>query len=91
MENNAAVSAVAADPIQDAVVSALSKVLNKELTGVTAQTRLFEDLSLDSTSVLELLMVIEEDLGIEFDADGLQQEHFATVGSLSGYVREAGN
>jgi acyl carrier protein len=78
------------DHVQDAVVRALSKVLNRDLSGVTAQTRLFEDLNLDSTSVLELLMAIEEDLGVEFDPDGLQQHHFASVGSLSGYVREAG-
>ena len=82
-------TAVTADPVQDAVVRALSKVLGRDLHGVTAQTRLFEDLNLDSTSVLELLMAIEEDLGVEFDPDGLRQDHFASVGSLSDYIRDA--
>lgn len=83
-------STLTADAVKDAVVRALSKVLGRELPGVTAETRLFEDLNLDSTSVLELLMAIEEDLGVEFDPDGLQQHHFASVGALSGYVRDAG-
>ena len=84
-----AMTTVMADPVQDAVVRALSKVLGRDLHGVTAQTRLFEELNLDSTSVLELLMAIEEDLEVEFDPDGLKQEHFASVGSLSDYVRDA--
>ncbi|MEU0956506.1 hypothetical protein ABZ353_29865, partial [Streptomyces niveus] len=41
--------------IIDAIVVALSEVLRKELTDVTEETRLFDDLSLDSTSVLGLL------------------------------------
>lgn len=84
-----AMTTVTADPVQGAIVRALSKVLGRDLHGVTEQTRLFEDLNLDSTSVLELLMAIEEDLEVEFDPDGLKQEHFASVGSLSDYVRTA--
>lgn len=78
------------DPVVEAVVRALSQVLGRELPDVTTQTRLFEDLNLDSTSVLELLMAVEEDLSVEFDPDGLRQEHFKSVGSLSDYVRDAG-
>jgi acyl carrier protein len=81
---------VEGDPVEGAVVRALSRVLGRDLPDVTAQTRLFEDLNLDSTSVLELLMAIEEDLGAEFDPDDLRQDHFASVGSLSDYVRGSG-
>jgi acyl carrier protein len=81
--------AITADPVQDAIARALSRVLGRDLPGITAQTRLFEDLNLDSTSVLELLMAIEEDLEVEFDPDGLRQDHFASVGSLSDYIRDA--
>ena len=88
MEHTTAAMATA-DPVQDAVVRALSRVLGRELPDVTAQTRLFEELSLDSTSVLELLMAIEDDLGVEFDPEGLEQRHFESVGSLSDYVRDA--
>jgi acyl carrier protein len=78
------------DIVQTGIVRALSQVLNRDLPDVSAETRLFEDLNLDSTSVLDLLMVIEEDLGCEFDPDTLQQKHFATIGSLTDYVRSSG-
>jgi hypothetical protein len=39
-----------------AIETALSEVLEREVTGLTEDTRLFEDVHLDSTSVLELLM-----------------------------------
>ncbi|MET7482501.1 acyl carrier protein [Streptomyces sp. NPDC005538] len=71
------------------VVDALSEVLNRELPDADAGTRLFEDLGLDSTAVLELLMAVENRLDVEFDPDTFEQEHFASVGSLSTYIREA--
>jgi acyl carrier protein len=79
----------AGDPVLDAVVRALSRVLGRELPGVTAETRLFEELNLDSTSVLELLMAIEDDLSVDFDPEGLEQRHFESVGSLSEFVRDS--
>jgi acyl carrier protein len=85
MQNNTSI----VDTVEASIVAALAQVLNRELNDVTSDTRLFEDLNLDSTSVLELLMVIEEDLGCEFDPDTLQQKHFATIGSLTGYVRDS--
>jgi acyl carrier protein len=90
LDSDAPPTAVTADPVQDAVVRALSRVLGRELPDVTAQTRLFEELNLDSTSVLELLMTIESDLDVEFDPDALEPRHFESVGSLSDYVRDAG-
>jgi len=86
MEATTAQTAVTSADVQTAIVRALSRVLSRELPDVTADTRLFEDLDLDSTSVLEMLMAIEEDIQVEFDPDGLEQKHFATVGSLSAYV-----
>lgn len=79
-----------ADETYRSVIRALAEVLRRDLSDVGPQTRLFEDLNLDSTSVLELLMAIEEELGVEFDADDLEQSHFATVESLTRYVRNAG-
>ncbi|MFI5758921.1 acyl carrier protein [Streptomyces sp. NPDC051569] len=71
-----------------AVVAALSEVLGQELTGVTEETRLFDDLNLDSTSVLSLLMELEDGLDLEVDPDSLEQHHLESVGSLVGYVAE---
>ncbi|UED82943.1 acyl carrier protein [Streptomyces profundus] len=68
---------------------ALSAVLNKEFPTLTPELRLFEDLALDSTSVIELLMSLEDTMGLEIDPDELGPEVFQSVGSLADYV-EAG-
>ncbi|WP_165984851.1 acyl carrier protein [Streptomyces sp. YIM 98790] len=69
--------------------AALSAVLNKELPEVSPEMRLFEDLALDSTSVIELLMSLEDAIGLEVDPDELGPDVFRTVGSLADYI-EAG-
>ncbi|MBP2702770.1 acyl carrier protein [Microbispora sp. RL4-1S] len=71
-----------------AISAALADVLKREADQIAEGTRLFDDLGLDSTSVLELLMRIEDDLGVEFDTDTLEQRHFETVGTLADYVAE---
>lgn len=70
----------------DSIAAALARVLKRDAEGIGESTRLFEDLGLDSTSVLELLLEVEDDLGVEFDADTLEQHHFETVGTLAAYV-----
>lgn len=64
----------------------LSEVLNRELPELTEQTRLFEDLALDSTSVIELLMGLEDTIGLEIDPDDLEPEVFQTVARLTDYI-----
>ncbi|WNI18952.1 acyl carrier protein [Actinacidiphila sp. ITFR-21] len=68
---------------------ALSTVLNREVPQLTEESRLFEDLALDSTSVIELLMGLEDTIALEIDPDELEPEVFRTVGSLTDYI-EAG-
>jgi acyl carrier protein len=70
----------------DAVMIALAEVLQRELPPMDEHTRLFEDLHLDSTSVLELLMALEDSVGMEVDPEELRPEHFKTIGSLADYV-----
>jgi acyl carrier protein len=67
----------------------LSVVLNTEVAELSEESRLFEDLALDSTSVIELLMALEDTIGLEIDPDELEPETFRTVGSLADYI-EAG-
>jgi acyl carrier protein len=64
------------------VIRCLSEVLNTDLPDVTEQTRLFDDLHLDSTASLELLMAVEEAVGVEFDMEELNMDDFRTVGTL---------
>lgn len=69
--------------------TALTAVLNRDVEQLRPEQRLFEDLALDSTSVIELLMSLEDTVGLEIDPDELVPEVFETVGSLTDYI-EAG-
>jgi acyl carrier protein len=68
------------------VVAALVEVLGRELPDVTEATRLFDDLGIDSTSVLGLLMGLEDGLDIEVDTDELDQHHLESIGALTDYL-----
>ena len=67
----------------------LSAVLNRDILELPENARLFDDLGLDSTSVIELLMALEDTINLEVDPDELEPEIFQTVGSLTDYI-EAG-
>lgn len=75
--------------ILDAIVEALSDVLRQDLTDVAEETRLFDDLSLDSTSVLGLLMALEDALDMQVDPESLEQRHLETVGTLADFIAES--
>jgi acyl carrier protein len=68
------------------ITTCLSEVLERDLPGLAEETRLFDDLHLDSTSILELLMALEDTLGIEIDPENLDMADFLTVGTLTDYV-----
>ncbi|MEU5322629.1 acyl carrier protein [Streptomyces sp. NPDC047461] len=70
------------------IADSLAKAMQVDAATITENSRLFDELGLDSTTVLGLLMTIEEELGMEFDTDDLEQHHFETVGSLAALVRE---
>ncbi|HVX42536.1 MAG TPA: acyl carrier protein [Mycobacteriales bacterium] len=70
------------------VANAVAQVLQRDPSTITEDTRLFDDLGLDSTTVLQLLMNLEDELDAEFDSDTLEQHHFDTVGTLAQYVIE---
>ncbi|MEV6598112.1 acyl carrier protein [Actinoplanes sp. NPDC051346] len=64
----------------------LSSVLERDLGTLTADSRLFDEVGLDSTGVLDLMMFLEEALGIEFYTEELEMEHFVTVGALAAFI-----
>lgn len=68
------------------IESSLSEVLQRPVSGMPEDTRLFEDLHVDSTSVLELLMALEDNLGIEVDPERLEISDFKTMGTVADYV-----
>ncbi|KOV87934.1 acyl carrier protein [Nocardia sp. NRRL S-836] len=68
------------------ITNALTEVMQRDYSDTTENTRLFEDLHLDSTSVLTLLMALEDHTGIEVDPETLQMDDFQTIGTLADYL-----
>ena len=69
-----------------AVQAALSEVLERDVSGTSDSTKLFDELHLDSTSVLELLMALEDAVGISVDPENLDMDDFESIGTLADYV-----
>jgi acyl carrier protein len=69
-----------------AIDVALREVLQRELPPLDERTRLFDELHLDSTSVLELLMALEDAVDMTVNPEDLRAEDFTTIGSLADYV-----
>jgi acyl carrier protein len=65
---------------------ALSEALERPVEDLSEDARLFDDMHLDSTSVLEVLMTLEDSVGIEVDPENLEMDDFATVGSFADYL-----
>lgn len=68
---------------------ALSKALNsKSLENIYPETRLREDLGLDSMSSLTFLMALEESIdGFVVDPDTLDMSDLECVKTIMGYVK----
>lgn len=75
--------------VLDSTRVALCAVLNRDLPELSEDSRLFEDLGMDSTSVIELLINLETSIDLEIEPDSLEPEVFVTVGSLADYVEAA--
>jgi acyl carrier protein len=69
-------------------LTALKQVVTNitKVTEVRDDANLFDDCGLDSMSVLDLVLAIEERFGITISADELQSELFQRVSNLAQFV-----
>jgi acyl carrier protein len=72
--------------VSEEIIRVLASMSSSDPSALSRQTRLFDDLAFDSTTVLEFLMQLEDTLGVEFDPFTLTPEDFETVGALLDYV-----
>lgn len=72
--------------IIEQIRAALGTALDREIPALEESTTLFEDLGVDSTGVLELLLNLEDALGLDIDPEALEPETFETVGTLADHV-----
>jgi acyl carrier protein len=82
-----AIAGTSARPhVVTAIIEGLREVLHRDLERISVETSLITELGLDSTSVLDLLMTLEERLDFEFDTEDLNMAHFASVATLAEFV-----
>ncbi|OQB24743.1 MAG: Acyl carrier protein [Firmicutes bacterium ADurb.Bin182] len=68
----------------DRVSAIISKQLDIDKGTITPESRLIEDLKADSLDVVELIMDLEQEFGIEIPDDELPK--IRTVGDIVGYI-----
>ncbi len=61
-------------------------ILNRQIPEFSAQTRILEDLEVDSMRFIELLVSLEDTIGLEVDPDTFEPEIFQSVGAFADYI-----
>ena len=71
----------------DRLINAIAEVLELDKDKITADSKFVDDLGADSLDVLEIIMGIEDEFGIEIPTD--QAESIVTVGDAYEKIKEA--
>ena len=64
----------------------LPRMLEREIPAVTESMLLMDELGLRSTAMIELLVELEEDLGIQIDVEDIDRDDMSSVGDLASFV-----
>ncbi len=75
--------------VVQALENALTDVLERPVTGLRGEVRLFDDLHLDSTTMLEMLMALEDSIGLVVDPEELDVDDFESVDTFTDFVLSA--
>ena len=70
----------------ETIKQAVEYVTGSDVGELRPEQRLFDDLGFDSTSVIDLVMRLEDEAQIEIDPSDLTGEIFNTVGTLAAYL-----
>ena len=71
--------------VEERIITGLAKVLNKQPSQIQMESRLVEDLEVDSLDALDLIFKLEEEFNIEIPEGQLP---FVTVQDVITYVQE---
>lgn len=74
---------------KEALKEALENVLGESVGKLNFDIRMFEDLHMDSTTMLESLLELEEKLGFDIDPEELDMEDFLTVNAYTEFLVQA--
>jgi acyl carrier protein len=83
---NAQIDMVLRQRVIDNMRALLPVILNREIPDVGECVQLMGELGLRSTTTLELLLGLEENLDIQIDVEDIDQGDINTVGDLADFV-----
>ncbi len=69
------------------LISAIAEVLDLDKSTITADSRFADDLGADSLDILEIIMGIEDEFGIQVPTD--EAESIVTVGDAFDKIKKA--
>lgn len=72
-----------------ALEAALTEVLDHPVTDLRGELRLFDDLHLDSTTMLEMLMALEDSIGLVVEPEDLDVDDFESVDTFIAFVLQS--
>jgi acyl carrier protein len=72
--------------IVDETYVLLPDVLRREFPDVSEETRLMEDLGLTSSTTLELMLGLEENLEIQINVEEIEEDDVGTIGKLATFI-----
>ncbi|GAB3898264.1 hypothetical protein GCM10029964_082420 [Kibdelosporangium lantanae] len=72
--------------VVDTLSVLLGRIYGTDLPHVSEETRLYDELGLSSAKTLELLLALEDELDLQVDAEELNRDDLASLGSLADFV-----
>ena len=75
--------------IQDKVINIVSEAANVEAGTIKAETSFVDDLNLDSLDMVEMMMKMEEEFGVEIPED--KTEDLKTINDVTKYLKDNAN
>jgi acyl carrier protein len=72
--------------IQRTVLDAIAEVLDVNMTEISSETKLQDDLGADSIDFVDILVRIEETFSTEFPNNDVQNTTFITIGDITTFV-----
>jgi acyl carrier protein len=72
--------------IQKTVIDAVAEVLDVDVTELSSETKLQDDLGADSIDFVDILVRIEETFSTEFPNNDVQNTTFITIDDITTFV-----
>jgi acyl carrier protein len=72
--------------LQDKVIKIVSEATKVDIAGIKAETNFTDDLNLDSLDMVEMMMKMEEEFGLEIPED--KTEDLKTISDVTNFLKQ---